>query len=262
MGNPLYGIDASRFLAWRRRRWCYRRWTIHRAAAEASTRSVPRQTLHRRCLRRGGWLSWARRRSARRRTTPAASPGRERFPDGGCIDLGVQWVWPTHYALIGETGGETYPTPELGKALMPPGRKERAGEVAVTMLLAFPTPTRSRRCPSASRTQGGFAAFVIRAAIALAWAPYIRLAPKRQPSGRPISRSGEPAADEVKKSCAQHQLTVARLPQAPSPYRAGKSGSALCCPARRNSEALPRKARSRASRSPAPRPGSPRNGRR
>jgi hypothetical protein len=160
----------------------------------------PRQTLRRRCLRRGGWLSWARRRSAKRRTSPAASPGRERFPDGGCIDLGGQWVWPTHYALIAETGGETYPTPELGKSLMLPVGKKELVKSVVTMLSAFPAPTRSRRCPSASRTQGGFAAFVIRAAIALAWAPYIRPAPKRRPSGRPISRSGEPAADEVKKS--------------------------------------------------------------
>jgi monoamine oxidase len=40
--------------------------------------------------------------------------------DGGWIDLGGQWVGPTQdrfYALIKEMGGETYPSPDFGKAL-------------------------------------------------------------------------------------------------------------------------------------------------
>lgn len=39
---------------------------------------------------------------------------------GGWIDLGGQWVGPTQdrfYALIKEMGGETYPSPDFGKAL-------------------------------------------------------------------------------------------------------------------------------------------------
>lgn len=39
---------------------------------------------------------------------------------GGWIDLGGQWVGPTQdrfYALIKEMGGETYPSPDIGKAL-------------------------------------------------------------------------------------------------------------------------------------------------
>ncbi|HEY2136248.1 MAG TPA: FAD-dependent oxidoreductase [Xanthobacteraceae bacterium] len=54
--------------------------------------------------------------------------------DGGWIDLGGQWVGPTQdrfYALIKEMGGETYPSPSIGKQLqrgiLDPGSFERIG---------------------------------------------------------------------------------------------------------------------------------------
>jgi monoamine oxidase len=72
---------------------------------------------------------------------PGTSPGRERFPDGGCIDLGGQWVGPTQdrfYALIAEMGGETYPTPEFGKSLMLPVGKKEPVQVGSDDAFGFP----------------------------------------------------------------------------------------------------------------------------
>jgi len=53
---------------------------------------------------------------------------------GGWIDLGGQWVGPTQdrfYALIKEMGGETYPSPDFGKALqrgiLDPSKYDRIG---------------------------------------------------------------------------------------------------------------------------------------
>jgi NADPH-dependent 2,4-dienoyl-CoA reductase/sulfur reductase-like enzyme len=69
------------------------------ARAEAGRRSVPWETLRRRCLRGGGYagLAGARLKHAGAKVVlleaqdrPGAAPGRERSLTGGWIDLGGQ----------------------------------------------------------------------------------------------------------------------------------------------------------------------------
>jgi monoamine oxidase len=138
------------FLAWRRR-WCCRRWTIHRAPAEAGRRSVPWETLRRRCCVVGaGYAGLAGALRPKQggakvvlleaQDRPGGRSWMRALPDGGWVDLAGQWVGPIQDLLCAH--------PRNGRRDLPHARVRQIAHArsAVTMLSAFPAPTRSRRC--------------------------------------------------------------------------------------------------------------------